>query len=126
MPNRESGITTCPHCHRTVRTDGGRYMLHNVGTYEQVCPLSGQHQPIEGDSPTAYVSRAHLVADLACQVQDADPAIVWAYLGALDFDELRRMTMLALATTPVDQTVREMFAWVSNLPQARLAVNDAS
>lgn len=113
------GLTTCPHCHRTVRTCNRRYMMHNVGTYEQVCPMSLQHEPIEGESPMAYVSRAHLVADLACQVQDADPAIVWAYLGALEPNELRRMTMLALATTPVDQTVSEMFRWVTELPAAK-------
>jgi hypothetical protein len=114
------GIAPCPHCHRTVRTVGGCYEVHNIGEHTRLCPLSLQHTVITGDSPTAYVSRARLVANLAEQVQDFDPAIVWTYLDALPVNELRRLAMIALAAIPVDQTVEQMFGWVTELPAAKV------
>jgi hypothetical protein len=105
-----------------VRTSEGRYGLHNIGEQGQLCPMTQQHIPITGDSPTSYLSRARLVANLAEQVQDADPSVVWSYLTALSATELQRMAMIALAAIPVDQTVEQMFSWVCELPSARGAM----
>lgn len=115
----KTGIARCPHCDRRVRTLANQYYLHNIGEYDNVCPMSNQRIPITGTTPTDYVSRARLVTNLAAQVQDADPGVVWHYLTALPAAELQRLTMVALAAIPVDQTVEEMFAWVSALPAAR-------
>jgi hypothetical protein len=79
------------------------------------------HQPITGLSEAAFESRAHLVANLACQLQDEDPAITFEYLTALPADELQRMLMVALAGIPTDQTIRSIFRWVVDLPAAREA-----
>lgn len=117
-----NGIATCPHCKRAVRTNDGRYGFHSVtedGTNNR-CPVSHQRTPVTGTTATDYVSRAQLVASLAGQVQDEDPAIVWDYITALPVPELHRMLQVALAAVPVDQTVSEIFAWVTELPQARL------
>jgi hypothetical protein len=83
------------------------------------CRLSRQHAPITGESPNAYVSRAYLVTDLACQVQDDDPSIVWDYLTALPADEVQRLLQIALAAVPVDKSLEEVFGWVRDLPVAR-------
>lgn len=116
----DTGIARCPHCDRTVRTIANRYYLHNTGEYDQVCPMSEQRVPITGDTPMDYVARAKLVANLASQVQDFDPAIVWSYLTALPGSELQRLMMVALAAIPLDKTVDEMFSWVTALPAARV------
>lgn len=113
-------IALCPHCGRGVRTINNCYYLHNTGDYDRVCPLSEQRVPITGLTPADYASRAKLVANLASQVQDADPRIVWTYLTALPGNELQRLMMVALAALPVDQTVAEMWAWVTELPAARV------
>jgi hypothetical protein len=105
-----------------VRTNENRYVLHNTGEQGDMCPMTNMHLPITGDSPTAYVSRARLVANLAEEVQDADPSVVWDYLTALSGNELQRLTMIALAAVPVDQTVEDIFGWVCELPVAK-AVN---
>jgi hypothetical protein len=110
----------CPRCGREVRTDDGRYVLHNSGDLGDVCAMSLQHIPIVGESETAYISRAKLVANLAAQVQDADPSVVWDYLTALPGNELQRLTMIALAAMPIDQTLEDMFAWVYELPVAKV------
>lgn len=114
-----NSIALCPYCNRSVRTSGNYYMLHNTGTYEEVCPLSEQRVPITGDSPSEYASRAKLVANLACQVQDEDPERVWHYLTSLPATELQRLAMVALAAVPVEQTVADMFSWVTDLPAAK-------
>lgn len=114
-----NSIALCPYCNRSVRTSGNYFMLHNTGTYEQVCPLSEQRVPITGVDPQAFASRAKLVANLAYQVKDEDPAIVWHYLTSLPGSELQRLAMVALAAVPVDQSVAEMFSWVKDLPAAQ-------
>jgi hypothetical protein len=111
------GIARCPLCDRTMSTYDGRFCRHRHG--EDYCRMSNQHVAITGVTPTDYLSRAHLVADLAFQVQDSDPAIVWDYLTALPGAELQRLTMIALAGIPVDKTVPQIFSWVSELPIAR-------
>lgn len=114
------GIALCPRCNRTLSTSNGRFGFHSTEPYgDEQCTLSRQHAPIIGDTPAAYVSRAHLVTDLAAQVQDCDPATVWEYLTALPAAELQRLTMIALAAVPIDQSVPEIFSWVTELPIAR-------
>lgn len=119
MGRSKNGIALCPRCNRSVRTNDNRYVLHNTGEHGDLCPMTNMHLPIMGNSPTAYVSRARLVANLAEQVQDADPSVVWDYLTALPANELQRMAMIALAAIPVDQTVEQMFGWVCALPSAK-------
>ncbi|BBY78898.1 hypothetical protein MPUL_00560 [Mycolicibacterium pulveris] len=116
-----SSIESCPYCGRMVSTKNNRFKFHSrrrKAAYDQ-CPMSFQRVPITGETPTAYVSRAHLVADLAQQVQDEDPAVVWTYLTALPANELQRLMMVALAAIPVDRRVEDMFAWVCDLPVAK-------
>jgi hypothetical protein len=112
------GITLCPRCNRAVSTSNARFGRHNAadGT---VCRLTDQHTPIVGVTPTDYLRRAHLVADLASQVQDADPSVVWDFLTALPAAEVQRLAVIALAGIRLDQTVPEIFAWVTDLPVAR-------
>jgi hypothetical protein len=117
MSRTHSGIARCPFCDRTVSTDSGRFGRHRHG--DGYCRMTDQHVPIVGHTATDYVSRAHLVTDLAAQVQDADPSIAWDYLTALPAAELQRLTMIALAGIPVDQTVSDIFGWVTELPIAR-------
>jgi hypothetical protein len=81
--------------------------------------MTGQLVPTAGDRPDEYEHRADLVADLAWQVQDADPHQVWDYLTGIDQGELQRLLMVALAVVPVDATVDETFAWVNDLPVAQ-------
>lgn len=83
--------------------------------------MSWQRVPATGDSARSYERRAELVADLAEQVQDCDPAVVWVYLTGLSAAEVQRLLVVALAAVPVDQTVPEMFAWITDLPIAQLS-----
>lgn len=116
------GIAVCPRCDRTVATTNNRFALHSitVGT-ENRCPLSWQHTPFVGETPHAYIGRAHLVTDLAEQVQDADPALVWEYVTALPSGEVQRLLMIAFAAVPVDRKVEDIFGWVCELPIAKAA-----
>lgn len=121
MRTVQKGIAVCPRCNRRVATASGFYVLHNEGTHGVLCPLSKTHVPYRSDqqSPMDYVGRAHIVANLAAGVQDEDPSVAWDYLSSLPANELRRLMMLALAAIPIDQTVAEMFAWVTDLPAAK-------
>ncbi|MGV0793055.1 DUF7368 family protein [Mycolicibacterium sp. XJ1819] len=115
----QAGIARCPYCDRTIATDHSRYKRHSTspGT-KNTCPLSGQHTPVTGHSPSAYLSRAYLVSDLAEQVQDRDPALVWEYLTALPAAELQRLLVVALAGLRIDVSIDELFGWVTELPAA--------
>lgn len=123
MSRSYQGIAVCPRCHRTVSTNGGRYSSHkNLNSDDaNVCELSLMHVPYRADQQSAmdYVGRAHIVANLAATVQDADPAVVWDYITALPPEELQRLMMLALAALPIEQTVAEMWDWVCDLPAAK-------
>jgi hypothetical protein len=123
MGRSKPGIATCPRCNRAVRTDAHRFKLHTDAAGERTCPLSTQRVPFDGHTATDYVGRAHLVADLAEQVQDADPAVVWEYLTATPAAEIQRLLIIALAAIPVDQRVEDMFAWVTELPVAKRAAS---
>lgn len=104
----------CPLCQQRVRTKDNRYHVHG----DPRCVMSGQRAPITGTSNRDYERRAHTVLDLAWQVQDEDPTVVWTVLGVTEPDELRRLLMVALAGIPVDRTPAEVFAWVHQLPVA--------
>lgn len=123
MSHSPSGIARCPHCNRSVRTYDVYYCQHSGGDgLGHPCPLSRRRIPIEGVSDTAYDSRAFLVANLASQVQDEDPAVAWEYLTVLPADELRRLLQIALAAIPLDRTVDQIWAWVNALPAAKEAM----
>lgn len=113
--------TTCPRCGRAISVSGGRFMLHDIAptAREEHCPMSKQTVPITGVSPIDYYRRASLVADLATQVQDGDPAIVWDYLTALPAEEMQRLLVIALAGIDGDKTINEIWSWVLHLPVAR-------
>ena len=110
----------CPYCGRLVAVDKARFRHHNTNTWGDVCPLTNQRIPITGTSNTDHANRADVLADLACQVQDQDPHIVWQYLTCLPAGELQRLLMFALAALPVDRTLDEMWGWVKDLPISRL------
>jgi hypothetical protein len=117
-------ITRCPRCDRTVTACNRRYSDHGIvkGSSEQ-CRMSGQRMPVVGLAEGDFQDRAYLVADLAAQLQDLDPVIVWDYLTALPAAELQRMLMVALAAVPVDgKRVEDLFGWVCALPIAKAAV----
>lgn len=117
------GIARCAGCGRMVTTCDHRYVNHTAveGDTHNTCPLSRQHEPITGHTNTDYVSRAHLVTDLACQLRDEDPDLVWQYLTALPADELQRMMVVALAAIPVDRSVGDLYGWVCALPIAKVS-----
>jgi hypothetical protein len=115
----ESMTANCPYCGRDIYIHNHRFRLHE--TLDKVwCPLSNQRTPVSGDSVDAHAERAELLADLAFQVQDADPAAVWTYLTCLSDAELQTLLMFALAALPIDKTVHDMWGWVSQLPAAQL------
>lgn len=114
------GIAICPMCARAVSTKNYRYRSHSVQPREgDLCRMSNQYTLVRGGSPEAFERRAAVVGDLAVQVQDSDCQVVWDYLTALPAAELQRLMVIALAAVPVDQTVAEMFSWVTDLPAAR-------
>lgn len=116
-------MTRCPYCGRDIRVSGARFMLHNVENVARngtVCPTSNQRIPITGTSNTDHANRADVLADLACQVQDQDPHIVWQYLTCLPAGELQRLLMFSLAALPIDKTLDDMWGWVKELPISKL------
>lgn len=117
-----TGGAQCPYCSRHVRTDHSRYVVHSI-TPKQMdrCPLSDQRVPVTGHSERDHERRAYTVMDLAEQIQNSDPELVWTYLTALPADELQRLLVIALAGVPVPEaaTPEDVFAWVLDLPIAR-------
>lgn len=111
-------MSRCPYCGRDVSIHQDRFRLHKGG--DVWCPLSNQRTPVSGDTSESHVERVGLLADLAFQVQDADPKAVWTYLTCLSDAELQTLLMFALAALPIDKTVNDMWGWVSQLPAAQL------
>lgn len=68
-----------------------------------------------------FEARAALVADLAEQVQDADPAVVWSYIQCLPPSERDIMLMIAFAGMNCDGRLEDIFGWVCDLPVAQKA-----
>jgi hypothetical protein len=61
----------------------------------------------------AHMERlADTAMDLAVRLRDEDPARVWDALQRLEPDQVRELTMVALAGMPVDTPVSELFGWV--------------
>lgn len=110
----------CIYCNRMVLTGGGRYKQHALTAGGRCpCPLVGHHHPITGTCEADYEARARIVLDLADQVQDRDPHILWTYLTALPADELQRLLVISLAGMNIaDRRISEVFGWVTNLPAA--------
>lgn len=123
MTHSQKGIARCPRCDRTITTEGARYKTHSAiaGKPGTTCRMTDQRVPITGDSGADYLSRAYHVADLADQVQDRDPSVVWDYLTATPAGELQRLLIIALAAFPVDKPIDEIFGWVTQLPAAKEA-----
>lgn len=116
------GIAPCPRCGRTVTTTHSRYIGHSSdGGQNDPCRMSGQRVPITGVTPFDMVNRAYLVADLADQVQDRDPLVVWDYLTALPPAEVQRLLVVALAGLRTDQSLDQLFSWVTELPATKYA-----
>lgn len=114
-------MVQCPRCGQSVSADKGCYATHSTSPHNNtLCRMSKQHLPIDGDTPTAHYSRAVLVGNLAAQLRDEDPAVVWDYLETLSGWELQRIAMIALAAVPVESPISEIFDWVTELPGARL------
>lgn len=113
--------TACPRCDRDTYVIAGRYERHPITPHlSDWCPMGNQRETVTGTSPHSYEARADLVADLAEQVQDADPAVVWDYLTALPAVELQRLLMVTLAGLPIDRTLADIFDWVYELPAAKV------
>ena len=81
--------------------------------------MSQQRVAIQGCTPYDYSRRAALVCDLAAQLRDVDPSLVWDYLTCLPSGELQRLTMVALAGIDVDRPISDVFGWVEQLPVAK-------
>ena len=111
---------TCPRCDRTISAHCGRYALHSrPPDGVDHCPMSKQLIPTTGTQPIDYYRRAMLVTDLAAQIQDSDPGVVWDYLTATPADEVQRLLVIALAAIDVDQPIDRIFEWVYDLPVAK-------
>ncbi len=121
MPSPARTVT-CIYCGNQVRSDSGCYPRHSQSPKQRddMCPLSYQRVPRVGLTERDWEHRAKQVANLAWQLHDCDPAIVWAYLTALPADELQRLTLVALAGIPIEgRTVDDIFDWVTELPTAQ-------
>lgn len=110
----------CPQCGRDIGLYCGRFAGHSTtGIRNNTCRMSDQYPPTNGTTDDDYEHRAKIIADLAYQIQDCDPGIVWDYLTSISALELQRLLMLSLAAINTDQSVGEMFGWVTQLPAAR-------
>ena len=112
----------CPRCGTHAAIDKGAYYgLHTANRGDDhYCPMSKQRIPITGTAEKDWESRAYLVGNLAGQLRDSDPHVVWDYLTGLSALELQHMLMVALTAVDPDQTIREMYQWVWDLPVAKL------
>lgn len=115
------GRADCPRCNRNVITKDGRYQQHTTEPKDATtpCRMSGQYAPTTGHTDNEYADRARLVADLAAQVQDSDPALVWEYLTCVDAAELQRLLVVALAGIDCNKRVHDIWGWVTELPVAK-------
>ncbi|CNN64717.1 Uncharacterised protein [Mycobacterium tuberculosis] len=59
--------------------------------------------------------------NLAEQIRDDDPALVWRYLKTLDAERLTTLAMVSIAAVPSGSDLQTTFGWVMELPVARLA-----
>ena len=73
--------------------------------------MSGLLVPVTGLGPDDHERRALLITDLAAQVQDEDPYIVWDYLTAVPAAEVQRLLMFALAAHCPDLPFLVVESW---------------
>lgn len=106
----------CPHCGRIIGSHSRRYSRHLYG--DDYCPLSEQPLPAGGFDPRAYTQRARTVTTLAAQLRDLDPQLVYDYLNAQTRHELIQLAAVAIAAIPTDHCLTDVFAWVTDLPEA--------
>lgn len=113
-------LARCLRCRRDIGTVNRRYTLHTTD-YRQhgvYCRMSNMPVPVTGLQDQDFEDRVWLVSDLACQLQDQDPKLVWDFLTCLPAAELQRLLMVLLAALPVDKTAKELWGWVMSLPVA--------
>jgi len=98
-----SELVVCPGCGRRVLTRYGRYNAHNAAndSVEQ-CFMTAWPIPVVGYSDDDMEDRAYIVAGLAAQVQDGDPAGVEKYLTAVPAVFVQELLQIALGAIDVD------------------------
>lgn len=121
-------IAHCPYCNRATGGKDGRWTAHLLPGVEhsftdvasigdRYCPMSDQYRAVEGSEFTDHRRRANQVCDLATQVRDCDPSVVWSVLTTIPASELQRLMMVALAGIDVEgKTVDDVYGWVRELP----------
>lgn len=114
---------TCPGCGRRIGVQHGRFNgHHSAGAVE--CVMSQMPLPIGGRSDADMEAKAHIVAGLAAQMRDEDPAGVWDYLTAVPAEFVQEVAMLALAGMDTEgKRVQDIWGWVRALPSARFEVS---
>jgi hypothetical protein len=113
-------MVTCPFCNRECALTDGRFRQHTITPRGvDVCPTVGFIAPVTGHDEVDYEDRARLITELAMQLQDTDPVLVWTYLTALPAAEVQRLLMIALTAIPSDRTLHDTFPWVAALPIAQ-------
>lgn len=55
---------------------------------------------------------ADAVLDMAVQIRDQDPALVWSALDKLGHQELIEVAMIALAAVPIDSPKSRIWEWL--------------
>lgn len=113
---------SCPICGRSITIKDARWSRHlpHEGARD-FCDMSLARTPVKGDSAIDYYYRATQIADLATQVRDCDPAVVWNVLTTIPADELQRLMMLTLAGIDIDRPIHEIWSWVLELPASKVA-----
>lgn len=117
---------TCAYCGRVVATEYGWYVKHSIEAGgRQSCPLASMPvvpTPVDGVWPTEedLAVRARLVPRLGQMQQDEDPHLVWTYLSTLKPMDLQIMLAAALAIVPTEGRIRDIFAWLYELPDSKL------
>ncbi len=116
----------CAYCGRTVGVSFGWYVKHSIEARSCTpCPLADMPvipKAVEGIWPTEedLAVRARLVPRLGQMQQDEDPRLVWTYLSALKPMDLQIMLAAALAIVPTEGRIRDIFAWLYELPEVKL------
>ncbi|MFV8317077.1 hypothetical protein [Mycobacterium sp. 23] len=62
---------------------------------------------------------ADLALHLAMLLRDEDPNLTWGTLSQLRRRQLQELTVIALASIPIDMTRDQLLTWVHDLPAAR-------
>lgn len=109
----------CPGCGRMRDTNNGHFVRHADVSIMRECPWS--QKPIPRNRSHELARAARTVLNLADQIRDDDPALVWRYLQNLEPAKLRELAMVAIAAVDPGQAIDEAFGWVMELPAARRA-----